>query len=85
VVDCGDGGTDLLPVGNMMTRAVVTPGIRKLMEDPSVNLEEELLAVDRTKAWETGDLENALAGAGQVSALIRDVKSVREIIEEMVS
>ncbi|OPL16746.1 MAG: 2-nitropropane dioxygenase [delta proteobacterium MLS_D] len=85
VIDCGDGGTDLLPVGNMMTRAVITPGIRKLIEDPSVDLEEELQKIDRLKAWDDGDLENAMPGAGQVSALIRDVKSVREVIEEMVS
>jgi enoyl-[acyl-carrier protein] reductase II len=77
VINCGDGGTDLLPVRNiMMTRAVITPGIRKLMEDPAVNLEAELQKMDRIRAWDEGDFENAIAGAGQVSALIRDVKSV---------
>jgi enoyl-[acyl-carrier protein] reductase II len=84
VINCGDGGTDLLPVRNMMTRAVITPGIRKLMENPSVDLEAELQKKDRVQAWEKGDFENAIAGAGQVSALIREVKSVKEIIEEMV-
>jgi len=85
VIACGDGGTELLPVGNMMTRAVITPSIRKLMDDPAVDLEAELQKTDRFRAWDKGDLENAIPGAGQVSALIRDVKSVKEIIEEMVS
>jgi len=85
VIACGDGGTDLLPVGNMMTRAVITPSIRKLMDDPSVDLEAELQKTDRFRAWEKGDVEHAIPGAGQVSALIKDVKSVKEIIEEMVS
>jgi len=85
VIACGDGGTDLLPVGNMMTRAVITPSIRKLMDDPAVDLEAELQKTDRFRAWDKGDVEHAIPGAGQVSALIRDVKSVKEIIEEMVS
>ena len=85
VIACGDGGTDLLPVGNMMTRAVITPAIRKLMDNPSVDLEAELQKTDRFRAWDKGDVDNAIPGGGQVSALIRDVKSVKEIIEEMVS
>ncbi|MBN2397749.1 MAG: nitronate monooxygenase [Deltaproteobacteria bacterium] len=84
IIACGDGGTTLLPVQNMMTRAVVTPGIRKLIEDPSVNLAEALQKIDRTGAWDRGDFDNAVAGGGQVSALIRDIKSVKEIIDEMV-
>jgi len=85
VIACGDGGTDLLPARNMMTRAVITPGIRKLMEDPSVDLAEELQKIDRVRAWDAGDFDNAVAGGGQVSALIQDIKSVKEIIDEMVS
>jgi enoyl-[acyl-carrier protein] reductase II len=86
VINCGDGGTDLLPVMKvLMTRAVITPVIRTLMDDPAVNLEEALQYVDRVKAWEEGDVDNALPGAGQVSALIRDIKSVKDIIGEMVS
>jgi enoyl-[acyl-carrier protein] reductase II len=86
VINCNDGGTDLLPVMKiLMTRAVITPGIRKLLDDPTVNLEEALQYVDRVKAWEEGDFDNAIAGAGQVSALIREIKPVKDIIAEMVS
>lgn len=85
IIACGDGGTTLLPVRNMMTRAVVTPGIRKLMEDPAVDLAEAMRKVDRVGAWERGDFDNAVAGGGQVSALIQQIKPVKEIIDEMVS
>ena len=85
IVTCGDGGTDLLPTRNMMTRAVITPGIRKLMEDPSVDLAEAMLTVDRVGAWDAGDFDNAVAGGGQVSALIRDIQPVGAIIAEMVA
>ena len=37
------------------------------------------------QAWQKGDFDLFPAGAGQVSALIRRVKPVKEIIEEMVS
>ncbi len=85
IIACGDGGTALLPVRNMMTRTVVTPGLRKLMDDPSVNLAEEMQKIDRVGAWDRGDFDNAVAGGGQVSALIRNIKPVKEIIDEMVS
>jgi len=55
------------------------------MEDPSVGLAEEMGKVDRVGAWDRGDFDNVVAGGGQVSALIRDIKPVKEIIEEMVS
>lgn len=85
IIACGDGGTALLPVRNMMTRAVVTPGIRRLMDDPSVDLAEAMKKIDRVGAWDAGDFDNAVAGGGQVSALIREVRPVKEIIDEMVS
>jgi len=37
------------------------------------------------EAWGTGKFELFPAGAGQISALIHEIKPVREIIEEMVS
>jgi enoyl-[acyl-carrier protein] reductase II len=86
VLRCGDGGTVLLPVMKVLsTRAVLTPGLKKLMDDPDQDLEEALNYGDRANAWERGDYDNAIAGAGQVSALIREIKPVKAIIEEMVS
>lgn len=86
VIDCGDGGTALFPVHKvLMTRAIVTPALKKLMEDTTVNLEEALQYTDRIKAWDKGDYENAIAGAGEVSALIHENKSIGDIVKEMIS
>ncbi len=86
IIHCGDGGTALLPVQKiLMTRSVITPNIKKLMEDPTVDLEAALQYTERVKAWDKEDYENAIAGAGEVSALIKDIKPVNDIIKEMVS
>ena len=86
VIECGDGGTALFPVQKvLMTRAIVTPALKKLMDDPIINLEEALQYTDRIRAWDKGDYENAIAGAGEVSALIREIKPISDIVSEMVS
>ena len=37
------------------------------------------------QAWTDGDFDLFPAGAGQISALIKEVRPVKDIIEEMVS
>jgi enoyl-[acyl-carrier protein] reductase II len=84
IIECGDGGTDLIPVSNMRTaeRIIVTPWIKKKMDDQEVkNIAAEL---DRHPVA-TGNYERAAFGAGQISALIKDIKPIKAIIEEMVS
>jgi enoyl-[acyl-carrier protein] reductase II len=84
IVECNDGGTDLISSSNMRTaeRIIVTPWIKQKMADPAVkNIADEL---DRNPAA-TGNYERAAFGAGQVSALIKDIKPIKAIIEEMVS
>ncbi len=83
IVECGDGGTDLIASGSMKTaeRIIMTPWIKQRMADPSVkNIAAEL---DRNPAA-TGNYERAAFGAGQISALIREIKTTRTIVEEMV-
>jgi enoyl-[acyl-carrier protein] reductase II len=80
VVNCTDGGTDLVPAGpNLRTRAIITPAMREAMKTPGA----DPTAGFSPDAWERNDVEHALAGAGQVSALIREIKPVKEIIAEM--
>jgi enoyl-[acyl-carrier protein] reductase II len=84
IVECNDGGTDLLPSSNMKLaeRIIVTPWIKqKMAELGAKNIAAEL---DRNPAA-TGNYERAAFGAGQVSALIKDIKSIKAIVEEMVS
>lgn len=84
IVECNDGGTDLIRSSNMRTaeRVIVTPWIKEKLADPTVkNIADEL---DRNPAA-TGNYERAAFGAGQVSALIKDIKPIKAIIEEMIS
>jgi len=84
IVECSDGGTGLFPLGSkrLAQRLIVTPWIKdRLAEIPVENIADEL---DRNPDA-TGNYERAAFGAGQISALIRDIKPIRAIIEEMVS
>ena len=85
VVDCGDGGTTLLPLGKMKIRSIINPKLKEQIEDPGIDLLQEYNFKDAPKAWGSGNFEIFPASAGQVSALIKDIKSAKEIIEEMVS
>jgi len=84
IVECGDGSTTLLPNLNMRVaeRIIVTPWIKQRMSDPAVkNIADEL---ERDPA-KSGNYERAAFGGGQISALIRDIKPVKEIVKEMIS
>ncbi len=85
IVQCGDGETILIPLKRMNMRAVLTPALKKQMSEPGFDLTGRYRLEDVPKAWGTGDFDLFPAGAGQVSALIGDIKPVRDIIKEMVS
>lgn len=84
IVGCGDGGTDLISALNMKVaqRIIVTPWVKEKMADPAVKYVADELEVNPEK---TGNYERAAFGAGQVSALIREIKPIKEIVREMVS
>jgi len=80
-----DGGTTLLPLGKMKIRSIINPKLKEQIEDPGIDLLQEYNFKDAPKAWGSGNFEIFPASAGQVSALIKDIKSAKGIIEEMVS
>ena len=84
IIACGDGGTTLLPLGGMTMRTILNPKLSQLMAS-GADLTREYNMANAGKAWRSGDFDLFPAGAGQVSALIREIKPVRSIIEEMVS
>lgn len=84
IVNCEDGGTELLPVDNMMMRAIITPELREKIQSPGFDMRKEFRLANASKAWNSAEFDLVPAGAGEVSALIRDIKSVKEVIEEMV-
>jgi enoyl-[acyl-carrier protein] reductase II len=84
IVECPDGGTDLIPVLKMKVtrRIIVTPWIKEKLSDPAViNIANEI----ELNPKKIGNYERAAFEGGQVSALIRDIKPVKEIVKEMVS
>jgi enoyl-[acyl-carrier protein] reductase II len=84
IVQCGDGGTELLPVENLMMRAIMTDEIKNMINSPGFDIKKEFQLKNADKAWNSADFDLVPAGAGQVSALINEVRTVKEIIDEMV-
>ncbi|MEA3471070.1 MAG: nitronate monooxygenase [Thermodesulfobacteriota bacterium] len=85
ILNCTDGNTALLPLGNMMMRVIVNPKLKEQMSDPKTDFLKEYNLMNAPEAWGTGNFDIFPAGGGQISALIHEIKPVREIIEEMVS
>jgi len=67
-----------------MMRAIITPELQKRLDSPDFDTRKEFRLGNASKAWNSADFDLVPAGAGQVSALIHDIKPVKEIIEEMV-
>jgi enoyl-[acyl-carrier protein] reductase II len=84
IIGSGDGGTTLLPMGGMTMRTIINPKLGELMAS-GADLTQEYDMMNAYKAWSTGDFDLFPAGAGQISALIKEIKPVKDIIEGMVS
>ncbi len=84
IVQCADAGTTLLPLGNMAMRTIINPKMAGLMAG-GADLSKAYNMGDAGNAWRNGDFDLFPAGAGQISALIHEIRPVREIIQEMVS
>ncbi|MGO9147919.1 MAG: NAD(P)H-dependent flavin oxidoreductase [Desulfomonilia bacterium] len=84
IIACGDAGTALLPIGGMTMRTIINPKLANLMA-AGADLTQEYNMMNASKAWSTGDFDLYPAGAGQVSALIKEIKPVKDIIEGIVT
>jgi enoyl-[acyl-carrier protein] reductase II len=85
ILACGDGGTTLVPLKNMKMRVIPNKKLVDLSADQSIDLSQEYNLMNAPKGWMSGDFDLFPAGAGQVAALIKEVKPVKAIIDEMVS
>jgi len=84
IVGCGDAGTMRLPLGNMTMRAIINPKLNELIATGAdLNGKYDLMSAGQ--AWEQGDFDLFPAGAGQISALIREIRPIRDIIADMVT
>jgi enoyl-[acyl-carrier protein] reductase II len=85
ILACGDGGTTLVPLKNMKMRVIPNKKLIDLSADPTFDLSQEYNLMNAPKGWMSGDFDLFPAGAGQVAALIKEIKPVKTIIDEMVS
>ncbi len=74
--------TRLANMGPFQVRALNTPLIDKMMEDPSL-VGKGFSETGLEDSWVKGDLEAGLLPAGENIGLIHNIPSVAEIIEEM--
>jgi enoyl-[acyl-carrier protein] reductase II len=84
IIACGDASTTLLPMGGLAMRTIINLKMGQLIAS-GADLNKEYNMMNAGQAWQKGDFDLFPAGAGQVSALIKRVKPVKDIIEEMVS
>jgi enoyl-[acyl-carrier protein] reductase II len=84
IITCGDASTTLLPIGGMAMRTIINPKMGQLI-DSDADLTKEYSMINAGETWREGNFDLFPAGAGQVSALIKKIKPVKDIIAEMVS
>jgi enoyl-[acyl-carrier protein] reductase II len=84
ILNARDGGTTLLPLGRMTMRTIINDKLSELMAS-GADLSQVYQMSNMSTAWRSGDFDLFPAGAGQISAFIKEIKPVKEIIEELVS
>jgi len=84
IIGCPDAGTTLLPMGGLAMRTIINPKLGELMA-ADADLTQEYNLMNAGEAWTNGNFDLFPAGGGQISALIKEVKPVKDIIEGMVS
>jgi enoyl-[acyl-carrier protein] reductase II len=84
IIGCPDAGTTRLPLGGMAMRTIINPKMGELMA-AGADLSREYNMMNAPEAWTTGNFDLFPAGGGQISALIKEIKPVKDIIEQMVS
>lgn len=84
IINCGEAGTTLLPVRGMAMRTIVNPKLAQLLAS-GADLTQEYDLMKADEAWSRGDFDLFPAGAGQICALIKEIRPVKDIIQEMIA
>ena len=82
LIDANDTDTTLVGQDRIRFRVVNTSVVEKLSTQPPEAL-FAALGSSLEASWIDGDLDAAPIAAGQVAGLVHEIKSVREIIEEL--
>ncbi len=83
IVESGEMGTGLVNMGRFQIRALRTPLAERMIkgEKGPGNI---FTPAALKESWVKGNLEAGVLAAGQISSMVHDILSVREVIEEMV-
>lgn len=84
LIDANETDTRVLNMEFAQARVVLTPIVEKMMDVPRGG---EFTAMEGSleESWVKGNMEAGTLPAGQITGIIKEIKTVREIIEEMVS
>jgi enoyl-[acyl-carrier protein] reductase II len=85
ICEADDANTRLVNLGRMQVRALLTPIVEKVLEGVSQLSFSDFTPKNVEAAYIKGDLDAFPIPAGQIAAMIKEIKSVREIIEGMVA
>ena len=83
IVGTPEIGTELVNMGRFRVRALGTPLVEKIVQGET-SAAEHFSGSAVQDSWIGGDLAAGILPSGQVSGLISNIPSVREVIEEMV-
>lgn len=83
VVDLNESSTQLINLGAFRVRALSTPFAEKLLSDPS-QTGGGFSGQGIEESWLKGDMDAGFLPAGEVTGLIKDIPSVKDIIDEMI-
>jgi NAD(P)H-dependent flavin oxidoreductase YrpB (nitropropane dioxygenase family) len=83
IVGSAETGTELVNMGRTRIRALGTPLVQKIVLG-EMSAAEHFSGSAVQDSWIGGDLAACILPCGQVSGLISNIPSVREVIQEMV-
>jgi len=84
ICEADDTNTRLVNLGRMQARALRTPLVDRVLEGAIELSFKDFTPQNVEASWVNGDLEAFPIVAGQIAAMIKEIKSVHEIIEGMV-
>ncbi len=83
IVEAGELATVLINLGRFQVRALRT-GLAERIEGGEIDAMSVFGGSTMEDSWLKGDLDAGILPAGQISVLVKDVLSVKEVIREMV-
>jgi len=85
ICEADDANTRLVNLGRIQVRALRTPLVEQVLAGEAKVSFADFTPKNVEAAWIEGKLEVFPVSAGQIAGMIREVKSVRQIIEEIVA